>query len=136
MNSMETAVRVRYPETDQMGVVHHSHYLVWFEIGRTELLRTAGYPYVALEKDGIRMPVVEASCKYHSPARYDDLVLVQTRLEQVSRASVRFAYRVLRSDDGKVLATGSTRHAAIDSQGAPRRLPERLVSLLSPAESP
>jgi acyl-CoA thioester hydrolase len=126
-------LRVRYAETDAMGVVHHSHFLVWFESGRTELMRQAGCPYADMEREGYRMPVVEASCRYVSPARYDDLVTVETRVEDLTRVTARFSYRVERASDGAVLATGSTRHAATDERGAPRRLPERLVALLSEA---
>lgn len=127
-----TTLRVRYPETDQMGVVHHIHYLVWFEVGRTELMREAGCSYAALEKDGVWMPVVEATCKYHSPARYDDVVSVGTRLTEVTRVTARFEYRVEREADGRLLATGSTRHAATDHRGVPCRMPERVVALLAP----
>lgn len=128
-----TSLRVRYPETDQMGVVHHSHYLVWFEIGRTELMRDAGFAYAEMEKAGVRMPVVEAHCRYLRPARYDETLTVETRLEAVRRASVRFEYRVTRAGDGTLVATGSTRHAATDAEGVPRRLPDRFLSLFDPS---
>ncbi len=124
-------VRVRYPETDQMGVVHHSHYLVWFEIGRTELLRARGCPYADLEREGVRMPVVEASCRYHSPARYDDELEVGATLVDVGRATARFEYTIRRIGDGRVLATGSTRHASVDARGVPCRMPARLIDLMS-----
>ncbi|HKY30905.1 MAG TPA: thioesterase family protein [Candidatus Polarisedimenticolia bacterium] len=124
-----TRLRVRYPETDPMGVAHHTHFLVWFEIGRTELLREAGCPYAAMEADGIMMPVIEATCRYLAPARYDDLIEVRTSLAEVSRATARFEYRVERPADGKTLATGSTRHAAVDRRGVPRRLPASLAGL-------
>ncbi|HET9481944.1 MAG TPA: outer membrane protein assembly factor BamD [Candidatus Polarisedimenticolia bacterium] len=125
-----TRLRVRYPETDAMGVVHHTHYLVWFEIGRTELMREAGCSYAEIEKEGIWLPVIEASCRYHSPARYDDEVQVVTRLEEITRVTARFTYRVERPSDGRLLATGGTRHAATDAGGVPRRMPERLAGLL------
>jgi len=131
-----TRLRVRYPETDQMGVVHHTHFLVWFEIGRTELMREAGCPYVDLEREGVWMPVIEATCRYHSPARYDDMITVETQVEKVTRVTASFTYRVLRGTDGALLATGSTRHAATDKTGAPCRIPERLSSLMAaPAAS-
>ncbi len=126
-----TSLRVRYPETDQMGVVHHSHYLVWFEIGRTELMRDAGFAYSEMEKAGVRMPVIEAHCRYLRPARYDDTLTVETRLDTIRRASVRFEYRVERTGDGTLVATGSTRHAATDASGAPRRLPDRFLSVFA-----
>lgn len=128
-----TSLRVRYPETDQMGVVHHSHYLVWFEIGRTELMRDAGFAYSDMEKAGVRMPVIEAHCRYLRPARYDETLTVETRLDTVRRASVRFEYRVERASDGTLVATGSTRHAATDADGVPRRLPDRFISLFAPS---
>lgn len=131
-----TTVRVRYPEADPMGVVHHTHVFVWFEIGRTELLREAGCSYAQMEKDGLRMPVVEAGCRYHSPARYDDLVIVETRLEQITRATVQFGYRATLASDGRLLATGMTRHAATGAGGRPCRLPERVVALLRGAPAP
>ncbi len=114
-----------------MGVVHHTHYLAWFEIGRAEWMRESGCSYAELEQSGISMPVIEASCRYRSPARYDDVVAVEARLEEVTRVMVRFAYRVVRQADGKLLATGFTLHAATDSMGVPRRLPPELVSLFS-----
>ena len=113
-----------------MGVVHHSHFLVWFEVGRTELLREAGCPYADLEREGVWMPVVEASCRYLSPARYDELLEVSTSLAEVGRATARFEYAIRRPSDGRVLATGITRHAATDARGVPRRMPDRLLTLL------
>ncbi len=128
-------VRVRYPETDQMGVAHHSHFFVWFEIGRTELMREAGCAYARLEESGISMPVVEATCRYRNPARYDDLVSVETRLERATRAGVRFGYRVVRDADGRLLATGMSRHAATDRDGGLTRLPPELLDRLRPFAS-
>jgi acyl-CoA thioester hydrolase len=118
-----------------MGVVHHTHYLTWFEVGRTELMRAAGRSYNDLESDGIFMPVIEAACRYRSPARYDDEIDVETRVAAASRIRVEFAYRVLRVEDGRLLATGRTVHAATDRTGAPRRMPAgalvRLEELVS-----
>jgi acyl-CoA thioester hydrolase len=125
-------VRVRYPETDQMGVAHHTHFLVWFEIGRTELLRERGCAYADLEASGVWMPVVEVSCRYHRSARYDDELRVETTLDEVTRVTARFTYRVLRAGDGMLLATGSTRHAATDRTGTPRRMPDAVHALLAP----
>ena len=123
------SVRVRYPETDQMGVVHQSHFLVWFEIGRTELMREAGCAYADLERQGIWMPVVEASCRYLSPARYDEVLEVHTVLSEVSRVTARFTYEVRRPADARLLATGGTRHASIDARGVPCRMPDRVIRL-------
>ena len=131
MPSGTTTLRVRYPETDQMGVVHHTHFLVWFEIGRTELMRQRGVTYAALEEEGIFLPVIEAACAYHAPARYDELLTVLTGIDEAGAVRVRFTYRIERSADGVLLASGSTRHAAIDRSGRPRRLPDRLRGLLA-----
>ena len=119
-------IRVRYPETDRMGVVHHSHYLVWFEIGRTELLRDLGMPYAALEAEKVFMPVIEIGARYRAPVRYDEEVEVATRLEEVTGVRVRFGYRLLRLAGEEPVATGFSLHAAVGADGAPRRLPREL----------
>ncbi|HKQ98518.1 MAG TPA: thioesterase family protein [Candidatus Polarisedimenticolia bacterium] len=124
-------VRVRYPEVDRMGVAHHRIHFVWFEIGRTELLRQAGLPYAEVEREGIYLPVIAASCAYHAPARYDELLSVRATLSTMSAARATFAYRIERTADGALLADGSTTHAAIDATGRPRRLPESLRRLLA-----
>jgi acyl-CoA thioester hydrolase len=124
-------VRVRYPEVDRMGVAHHSHHFVWFEIGRTELMRERGLPYAAIEEEGIFLPVVQAACDYRAPARYDERLRVRTRLQQAGPVRVTFSYRVERAGDGTLVATGSTTHAAVDVRGRPRRLPARLRELLA-----
>ena len=110
-----------------MNVVYHASYLVWFEIGRTELMRELGCSYAALEeRDGIYFPLREVGARYLTPARYDDVLSIHTRLEAVGGASVRFSYRVLRGDAERPLATGFTEHAAVDRDGRPRRLPAEL----------
>jgi len=123
-------VRVRYPEVDRMGVAHHSHHFVWFEIGRTELMRGRGLPYTRLEEEGTFLPVIEAACAYRAPARYDDLLNVRTVLAQIGPVRVTFSYRIERDADGALLATGTTTHAAVDGRGRPRRLPARVLGLL------
>jgi len=128
--TFRTSLRVRYPETDAMGIVHHTHYFVWFEVGRTELMRGAGYPYARMEAEGVLFPVVEASCRYHVSARYDDVVTVETRIAEMTRVTTRFQYRVERESDGTLLAEGTTRHAATDESGAPRRIPRELADAL------
>lgn len=124
-------VRVRYPEVDRMGVAHHANHFIWFEIGRTELMRARGIDYRRLEDEGIFLPVVEATCAYHAPARYDDLLQVRTHIEAASGVRVSFSYRIESEPDGRLLATGSTRHAAVDRDGRPRRLPATLKGLLA-----
>jgi len=126
-----TGLRVRYSETDRMGVVYHAHYLVWFELGRTELMRQLGCDYRALEeRRGIYFPVREAGARYLSPARYDDVLEVRTRLDEVGGARVRFDYELIRGDDGKLLARGFSEHAAVDGSGKPQRLPADLAARL------
>jgi acyl-CoA thioester hydrolase len=109
-----------------MGVAHHAEYFAWFEVGRTDLLRQCGMTYRELEKDGLRLPVIEASARYLRPALYDDLLEVRTEVTAVHGARVGFAYEVRRDGAEKPLATGSTEHAAVDARGRPRRLPESL----------
>jgi acyl-CoA thioester hydrolase len=123
-------IRVRYPEVDRMGVVHHRVHFVWFEIGRTELLRQAGQTYAEVESQGIYLPVVAASCAYHAPARYDEVLTVRASLSGMTAARATFDYRIERRADGALLAAGSTTHAAVDATGRPRRLPDSLRRLL------
>ena len=123
-------VRVRYAETDKMGVVYYANYLVWFEVGRSELLRAIGSSYRDLESTGIMLPVIEAHCEYRSPARYDDELQVKTSGALLSPARVEFQYEVSRLADGMVNAVGRTVHAAVDSGGKPCRLPDHIRELL------
>jgi acyl-CoA thioester hydrolase len=118
-------LRVRYAETDQMGIVYYANYLVWFEVGRTDLLRQAGWSYRDMEHDGWSLPVIECVCAYREPARYDDDLEVRTTGSLQSPVRVRFDYHVARAADGALLADGHTVHAALDSRGKPCRLPER-----------
>jgi len=124
-------VRVRYAETDKMGVVYHSNYLVWFEIGRTDWLRATGWTYREIEADGIQLPVIEAHCKYRLGARYDDDVEIKTRAKQLSPLRVQFDYEAVRRGDGAALASGHTVHATVDLQGRPVRMPDRVKDLFS-----
>lgn len=119
-----TTTRVRYPETDRMGVAHHTHVFVWFELGRTELMRDRGCAYGELEDlEGIHFPVVRAEAAYHGPARYDEIVTIDTRLTALSAARVRFEYAARRAGDGTILARGMTEHACVNRDGRPRRMP-------------
>lgn len=112
-----------------MGVVYYANYLVWFEVGRTDLLRCAGWSYREMEADGFALPVIEAQCSYKRPARYDDEIDIRTTGTLLSPVRVRFTYSVVRAADEAVLAEGSTVHAALDRQGRPRRLPDRVAAL-------
>lgn len=121
-----TTTRVRYPETDRMGVAHHTHHLVWFELGRTELMREAGTAYGELEDgEGVFFPVVEVGAAFVSPARYDETLTITTRLVSVKGVRVRFEYHVARGT-GETVSTGFTVHAAVGRDGRPIRLPEAL----------
>jgi acyl-CoA thioester hydrolase len=124
-------VRVRYAETDQMGVVYYANYFVWFEVGRTDLLRAAGWSYREMEEEGFQLPVIEAQCAYRAPARYDDELEIRTSGASVSPVRVQFAYEIVRSTDRTTIATGSTVHATLDRSGRPCRLPERVKNVLS-----
>jgi acyl-CoA thioester hydrolase len=126
-----SSVRVRYPETDRMGVVHHSHFFVWFEMGRTELLRELGCTYGEMESHGVFMPVVEAACRYFVPAHYDEVLEIQTELEEISASRVAFKYRLHRQGTDRPLAEGRTVHATINREGQVIRLPVEYRDLLS-----
>lgn len=125
-----TRLRVRYAETDQMGRAHHMHYLAWFELGRTDLLRSAGVAYSEIERQGVRLPVSNVEVEYRSPAGYDELVDVITRISEVRSRTITFTYDAVRADTGEVLATGMTRLFCTDDAGKPRRIPEHLLLVL------
>jgi acyl-CoA thioester hydrolase len=124
------AIRVRYAETDKMGVVYHANYFMWFEIGRCELLRAVGRSYRDMEASGIGLPVIEAHCEYKSPARYDDELVVTTKGTLLSPARVEFQYEISRPSDATINAVGRTVHAAIDTTGRPCRLPDYVREVL------
>jgi acyl-CoA thioester hydrolase len=126
-------IRVRYADTDQMGMAYHGNYLRWFEVGRTEMLRALGMSYREVEEAGIRLPVVEARCRYVRPARYDDLLTVETVLARVGRASLAFEYRVTREGTCELLAHGMTGHCFLDPAGRPVRPPAFFLALLDRA---
>jgi acyl-CoA thioester hydrolase len=127
---VRTEIRVIYGDTDQMGVVYYANYLRYFEAGRNEFIRAQGLRYRDFEaRFGMVLPVAEAQVRYHHPARYDDLVTVETSLVELGGASARFAYRLLR-EDRTLLASGSTLHDCLDGKGRVKRLPAELVSCL------
>jgi len=122
----ESRVRVRYAETDQMGVVYHSNYLIWFEVGRVDLLRQLGFTYREMEsEDGCFIAVVEARCRYKAPAKYDDEVIIRTHLKNVRESLVQFGYEAVRASDNMLLAEGETTHIVTDSQMNKRSIPEK-----------
>lgn len=126
----QSPVRVRYAETDQMGIVYHANYFVWFEVARTDLLRNAGWTYRDMEAEGFSLPVIEARCQYHQPAKYDDDLVIHVHGALLSPARVKFEYEAVRASDTVVLASGHTVHAMVDRSGRPCRLPERVRKLL------
>ena len=126
----EATVRVRYAETDQMGFVYHSNFLVWFEVGRVEMLRELGVRYKEMEQqDDCHIVVVEARCQFKKPARYDEVLRIRTRLTESRTRTIRFAYEVL-NPAGEVIATGETNHVICDSEGRPKTLPEKYRQII------
>jgi acyl-CoA thioester hydrolase len=132
---MVTTTRVRYAETDQMGVVYHSNYLIWCEIGRTDFLRELGASYAELERQGLRLAVTEAQLRYHAPARYDDLIRIETWIERAQSRAITFCYEIFRDEPGpgQKLVTATTKLIALDSNGALSILPTPLLELFSHA---
>jgi acyl-CoA thioester hydrolase len=132
----ETRLRVRYAETDQAGVVYHSNFLIWFEVGRVELCRDYGFNYREMElEDDSFLPVVEARVKYHSPARYDDEIVVRTRVTQLRSRTIKFAYEVLRAGDGRLLAEGETHHVVMNREGRARSFPQKYAEKMKRTRS-
>jgi acyl-CoA thioester hydrolase len=121
-----STLRVRYAETDQMGIAHHAEYLAWLEVGRTDYLRELGMTYRELEQEGLRLPVTEIQARYVRPAHYDDVLEIRTRLESLSGARMSFTYAIHREGEDAPLAVATTHHAAVDPSGRPRRLPAEL----------
>jgi len=129
--SGETKLRVRYAETDKMGVVYHSNFVIWFEVGRVELLRQLGFEYKTMEQqDNCHIPVVDLRVRYKSPALYDDEIVVRTRLGNTRHSLLHFLYEVLRAGDGTLLATGETTHIIVDDRFQRRSLPEKYMTAL------
>ena len=133
-HNSESRLRVRYAETDQMGVVYHSNYFIWFEIGRVDLLRSLGFTYRDMEtQDGCFIAVVDARCRYKSPARYDDEIVVRTYLKNVRESLIHFGYEVLRPGDNTLLAEGETTHIVTDAQMKKRELPQKYTDVFREA---
>jgi acyl-CoA thioester hydrolase len=128
-HAAETVIRVRYAETDQMRVAYHANYFVWFEVGRTDLLRRLGWSYREMEQAGFQLPVIEAHCRYVRSARYDEEIEIRTKAHLVSAVRVSFEYEAVRRCDQVVTATGRTLHATVNGDGRPCRLPERVRAL-------
>lgn len=127
MPKSTSLVRVRYADTDKMGVAYHANYFVWFEVGRTDLLRTLGWTYREMEESGVMLPVIEAQCRYRQSSRYDDELEVRTEGRLVSPVRIAFDYEVVRVADAVTTAVGRTVHAALGEGGRPCRLPGRIT---------
>ena len=126
----EVTIRVRYAETDQMGVVYHSNHFVWFEVGRVEFFRQLGFSYKDMEQqDGCHIAVVDARCRYKAPARYDDEVVVRTQLKNVRESMVHFSYELVRASDELLLAEGETMHVVIDREMKKTPIPEKYMEI-------
>lgn len=133
MRVQQSHIRVRYAETDQMGVVHHAVYPVWFEVGRSDLMRARGLSYADIEARGLYLMLSGLEVGYRRAARYDELLTLETQVEEARSRRVVFAYRLLRpGDGGEVLATGRTTHIVTDHAYRPLRLPDDILALLGP----
>ena len=134
----ETHIRVRYAETDQMGIVHHGNYLVWFELGRSEICRAKGFSYKDMEeKDNALMVVAEAYCRYKSPAFYEDEITIRTKVTEVKSRTMRFVYEIFRASDQILLAEGETLHVVTDNDRKVRSIPTVYKELmLKDSETP
>ncbi|HKU22112.1 MAG TPA: thioesterase family protein [Terriglobales bacterium] len=127
-------IRVRYAETDQMGVVYHSNYFIWFEVGRVDLLRELGFTYREMEQvDGCYIAVVDARCRFKAPARYDDEIVIRTHLKNVRESLIHFAYKAVRESDGTLLAEGETTHIVTGRDMRKRELPAKYMAVFKAA---
>ena len=134
---IDTEVRVRYAETDQMGIAYYANYLVWFEVGRGEFCRQRGFVYRDFEKENeAHLAVAEAQCRYHHSARYDDLLMIRTRIREFRKRTVRFEYEILRKEDETLIATGWTLHVILDKQGKMKSFPPEYAHFLSSEIAP
>jgi len=130
----ETTIRVRYAETDKMGVVYHSNFIVWFEVGRVEMLRQMGFRYRDMEsQDDCHIAVADVRVRYKAPARYDDEILIRTRLKNVRDSLLHFGYEIIRVEDGTLLAEGETTHIVVDSKFEKSAMPEKYVAAFAKA---
>jgi acyl-CoA thioester hydrolase len=135
MDWHETEIRVRYAETDQMGIVHHSNYLIWFELGRSEFCRARGFSYKEMEeKDNALMVVAEVYCRYKSPAHYDEVLIIRTKIGEVRSRSVRFIYEIYRPFDQILLCEAETLHLVTDANKKVRTMPESYKQMLTAEE--
>ena len=135
MRVVEAPVRVRYAETDAQGVAYYANYFVWFEVGRITYLRTVGFDYAQMEREGFGFVIVEATCRYLAPAHFNEELLVRTWIAEIKHRSFVFAYEVVNQATGQLLATGRTAQVVIDRQGKPREIPAALRQMLEASVS-
>lgn len=127
---VDVDVRVRYAETDQMGVAYYGSYVVWFEVGRSAYCRAKGFSYRELEEMGYRLVVVDLRARYKGSAKYDDLIVVRTQLKDLRNRMVTFAYRILKKDSDELIVQGETRHLCLNKRGNPGSMPEKFLNRL------
>lgn len=132
---IKITTRVLYKDTDKAGVVYYANYLHWFEMGRSEFMRNAGYSYNELEKKHYVMPVVESFCRYHAPAAYDDVIDIETCITEIDKIKLKFYYYIFRQSDKKLLAEGYTLHICTDEHIKVKKMPESLIKLLTGCSS-
>lgn len=130
-NTVDCEIRVRYAETDQMGVAYYANYLVWFEVGRSEFCRQRGFRYADLEESGYKLVVTDVHCRYRNSARYDETVSVRTGLRRINKRMITFGYQILRRDGEEVIAEGETQHICVDLDGKTKSLPEPFLNCLA-----
>jgi len=130
-----STIRVRYAETDQMGVVYHTNFLIYFEVGRTDYFRHLGWTYRQMETENVFMPVTECFCRFLQPARYDDELIISTTLEMLSRLKLKFSYQVKRSGDSNIIAEGYTIHVPTNAAGKPCRIPAIYLNSMNNPQS-
>ena len=131
MTTHKTICRVRYGDTDKMGFVYHANYFRWFEVGRSEMFRSMGIPYKSIESKGIFLPLSEIHCKFNAPSQYDDILLIETSLDSHYRAGMKFDYQIFSENGDKLLASGYTKHACVDSGGRVVRPPKFLMDSIT-----
>jgi len=130
-NTVDCDIRVRYAETDQMGIAYYANYLIWFEVGRSEFCRQRDFSYAALEGLGFKLVVTEAQCRYRNAARYDELITIRTRLNALDKRIITFGYEIVRKDKDELIAEGETRHLCVGAAGKPKSLPKEFLARLA-----
>ena len=131
MTTHKTICRVRYGDTDKMGFVYHANYFRWFEVGRSEMFRSMGIPYKSIESKGFFLPLSEIHCKFNAPSQYDDILLIETSLDSHYRAGMKFDYQIFSENGDKLLVSGYTKHACVDSGGRVVRPPKFLMDRIA-----